>query len=360
MASKRSAASRWLVVATAVAVVGCYENADEPMPSAVVQGEFDIGTAIVGQEIRHEFLVHNHGTADLVLGEPQLTSSLDDATVTCTLTRQTIPPGAFATGLLVMVPQEPSELFQRGVSISTNDPQHGQISVRGNGVVAPLIHVQPEDWLISSQAQLDMAVSGTVHSVAREFVVTKCEHPRLRCTVTPLDPAAKDELRAKSAYAMRVEFTDESYVGTFDETLVIETDTCPPHSLKVRGYRLGPIRFVPPRGANASWSRPKLRLSFGSFPAKDGADATVLAHIRRSDADFNVRSVVVESPLVEVTAVERVEDSSDMFHVLAIKIQVVPGGRPQARTQGNPVSIVIRTTHPRAREIHLSTTFVSR
>lgn len=92
---------------------------------------FDFGTLRPGGAVQKEFLVHNHGRAELVIE-----SLVSSCGCTAALTdSKTVKPGASTVlRLTLTAPDEPGRL-EKSLLVKSNDPAHRTVEVKVEAVV---------------------------------------------------------------------------------------------------------------------------------------------------------------------------------------------------------------------------------
>jgi hypothetical protein len=103
-----------------------------PAPRIVIEpSRFDFGTLRPGGAVQKEFLVHNHGRAELLIeslvSTCGCTAALTDST--------TVKPGASTVlRLTLTAPDEPGRL-EKSLLVKSNDPAHRTVEVKVEAVV---------------------------------------------------------------------------------------------------------------------------------------------------------------------------------------------------------------------------------
>jgi Protein of unknown function (DUF1573) len=103
-----------------------------PAPRIVIEPmRFDFGTLRPGGAVEKEFIVHNHGRAELVIE-----SLVSSCGCTAALTdSKTVKPGASTVlRLRLTAPDDPGRL-QKSLLVKSNDPAHGTVELKVEAVV---------------------------------------------------------------------------------------------------------------------------------------------------------------------------------------------------------------------------------
>ena len=108
--------------------------AASPAPRIVVQpASFEFGTVKAGKAVEKEFLIHNHGRADLVIE-----SVVSSCGCTAALTdSKTVKPGGSTPLRVTLTAPEESGRLQKSVLLKSNDPAHPTVEVKIEATIAP-------------------------------------------------------------------------------------------------------------------------------------------------------------------------------------------------------------------------------
>ncbi|MCI0332128.1 MAG: DUF1573 domain-containing protein [Planctomycetes bacterium] len=345
------------------------ENAVQP-PAAqgetaarieVVEPRFNFGKMERGRERSHEFVIRNVGTAPLKLRVGQTSCK-------CTLgevTGDAIGPGESTHVRLEWSAQSDRGPFRQTAMLHTNDPRQPDVELTIEGEIVGATGVEPPDFMFDKLA-VDESRSAEVYVMAMlqdELTVDSAEltdeHSRDKFDVR-IEPVERDELPNKSARdGVRITLTakPDLPVGRFNQFLTLNTNLKEGEKLHIPviGSVVGDISVH-----GTGWLENEGVLVIGKVESSKGRKARVNLAVRGENAEdvtFEVGSV--DPPELKVTIGEPMRLKATLVRV-PVEIEVPPGTRSMARlatAQGEEAKIVLKTTHPKIKELSMGVRF---
>lgn len=346
-------------------------EAEEPVPSktgphpkaVLSEKTYDFGVMAAGTSQKHTFVVRNEGEAPLRLGKPETTCQ-------CTISeaaRDAIPPGGEGTITLEWKPFGPTQNFDKGAVIRTNDPKQPKLTLAVVGQVDTLLRIEPEgNWDVGDIGEaLPEGLSGYLFSrILDRFEVTSIT------TTSPLvafeaEPVAKAELRKgeKSAYRLRAKLAPGLPAGRLFETVTLKTDAGDPEVGEIKfnfvGMRKGPVQILALPGTK--WSANTWSVDLGRFPAAQGKSAAVSLFVSDmpEGREMTFSDVQVGDPFVSVDLVRDAAFAAPNRQRYVLTFAAKPGGPVVTRKDKGAVKIEAKTNHPALPSMKFTVQFIS-
>ena len=327
----------------------------------VDEPSFDFGQMELGREKSHEFVIRNVGDAPLKL-------TVGPTSCKCTLSE--VQAGAIAPGESTTVKLEWSAKSDRGpfrqtATIHTNDPRRPDIELEIDGEIVDASGLQPTDFNFDKLA-VDESKSAEVYVMAMlqdDLTVNSAEltseDTRDKFDVK-IEPVERDKLPVNTARAgVRITLTAKQGlpIGRFNQYLTLNTNLKEGEKLHVPvfGRVVGDISV---HGNN--WREEEGVLLLGSVDSGKGRKERVNVVVRGEDAaDVKFEVGSVDPPELKVTIGEPKRLKATLLHV-PVDIEIPPGTRPMVRlatAQGEEAKIVLKTTHPKMKELAIGVRF---
>ncbi|MSR58266.1 MAG: DUF1573 domain-containing protein [Planctomycetaceae bacterium] len=329
-----------------------------PQPKAVFERtEFKFGIKESGDEGTIEFEIRNEGDAPLKM-------QMGNANCLCTvsnLDRNPIDPGRSAVVKLTWVPSSPTEAFEKGLEIRTNDPENQSIVLKISGKVVPPVIVAPERvWglreVVENQPSEMMVLIAS--PLAKQFSIASIESGSRAVSVTPEAITDPEELAAAgslSGYRLKIIAQPVGPVGAFSVPVKVRTDLKTKKTGEmividalVTGHRRGPIRI---RGLE--WAETYSSVSLGQFDSKVGKTVTLSLMAKDEPSEGLQFTEIVCDPDFMKVKLERDESYQQAPRRYHLTIEYPPGSPRAYRRDVNPGRIKIKSNHPAAPEINL-------
>lgn len=327
----------------------------------VDQADHNFGTMEQGRTKSHTFVLRNVGTAPLTL-------HVLGTSCKCTVgqvTEKPIPPGESGTVTLEWTARVGSGPFRQTASIQTNDPLSSQIELAVHGDVTEAEGIEPSEFMFntipvgeekSAQVYL-MAMLQDDLSVSEPHLLDPLTADKFDIKVEPIAQAELPNPKAKAGVRITLTAKRELPVGHLHQWLVLKTNLKDGEQLEipVSGRVVGDIDV---RGI--SWNEEQGALLLGRVKSSEGKQETINLLVRGPEAEsvkFDVASTDPPELKATVGAPKRLRE--DFVHV-PLTIEVPIGTRPMVRTdtaQGEAGRIVLRTTHPKIKELVISVRF---
>jgi hypothetical protein len=344
---------------------------DGPHPKLVCDDvRFEFGRMELGTERSHTFEIHNKGEADLVMktGTP---------TCKCTqfeLEKSVLKPGESGKIFLTWKPVSESPDFSQRAPIYTNDPDlhPDPFWIEIEGFVTSVVTTQPEQvWSVGVIADGEPTrFEGLVFSrLFEEFKIADmtCSDPKVAFSMSPMDEEQLKQEDAKCGYVVALEVPSDVAVGKYRHELSfrVETDEDDEaheredYKLGIKGHKYGPIEFLPTFGVH--YEKSNSYVDMGEFSAEEGKEIKMLVFVSSDEGDpaFEVTDIEVNPSFVDVKMVEDTKYRVKNRKRYELKLNVPAGSPRGAREAVHAAKIVIRTNHPRAREVQFRMGFVA-
>lgn len=336
-----------------------------PHPKAVVpETVHDFGIMKMGDSGKHTFVVRNEGEAPLRLGKPRTTCQ-------CTVSeaaKNAIPPGGEGTITLEWTPAAPTEAFDKGAFISTNDPKMPEIRLAVMGRVDPLVVMDPSGTWDAGVVSGDTPIEVTGYVYSRLMDDLKIEsiestNPLLTASTEPASVEKLEEHEAKSGFAIDATVAPGVPVGKFDEKLTVKTNATDEEfrefEIRIVGTRHGPIQILPTPGVE--WNPEALAIDLGRFPASEGAKAKVSMFVSGLPEGEELKFETIEASEPYVGLELRRDETFDIPNRQRYELTfVVEPGAPAVTHRGRgSVEVAVTTNHPDAKSMKFYVQFLS-
>ena len=217
-------------------------------PQLVLQGPvYDFGTMETNSTGRHEFALANQGDQPLVLQRGK--SSCGCCTCVCDAflpEPNEIPPRASGRVVLQWKIQQYTGDYQQSTTLSTNDPQCPEVTLRVTGRITPTLRVAPAQLVLTRVPAGQPAVGEVrlygyraqpLKILGHDFTdPSQAEFFRVSCQELTPDQIAAEPL-ARSGCLLRVEVQPRLATGPFQQWIVLKTniDSAPTVEIPVQG-----------------------------------------------------------------------------------------------------------------------------
>jgi len=341
-----------------------------PHPKLVCEKNlFEFGNMELGTERSYTFEIRNEGEADLVMktGTP---------TCKCTqfeLSKPVLKPGESGKIFLTWKPVSESPDFAQRAPVHTNDPNFfpEPFLLEIEGSVTKVVTIRPEEvWDLGVIADSQPTkFKGAVFSrLFDDFKLSdlKCSSPNVSTSIVPMDKEQLEREGGRSGYVVTLEVQPDVAVGRFSQELSFRVETedaeatsaRDPITLELTGRKYGPIEFVPTFGVR--YEKAHSYVDLGEFYAAKGKEVKLLAFISCDEGtEFAVTDIEVNPSFLDVKMVEDKKFKIKNRKRYELIISVPPGSPRGTYEAKNSAQIVIRTNHPRGKEVKLRSGFVS-
>lgn len=332
-----------------------------PHPKAVItETSYDFGRIPTEQVSSHVFVIRNEGEAPLKLklGEPtcQCTTGL--------LTNNVVAPGDSAEITLRLKEAfkpafVPTQEFDQGVEVFTNDPEHKSIPLRIQATVLTRFGVLPSTtWNMQTIKETQPTeFQGSVGSGIFKFQILELRALHEKASVR-WEPMSEEELaknQFESGYNVTVVVPPDMPLGVFNFTLLLKTD-CPSDreavpvqmEIGVTGVRHGPLRLLGP-----DWREDYSAVSMGTFSADEGKKSVLTVFVlNENEQVMEISDVQCDPPELKVSL-----KHDDAYAGKAKKYFLTleyPAGSPRTkRHDPDPATVKFKTNHPLAPTVEL-------
>lgn len=337
-------------------------QSDEDAPRVQLDSpHFNFGMMQRGTSKSHDFVIKNVGTAPLRLkvGQTSCKCTLGD------VSEKPIAPGESTHVRLEWSAKSDRGPFRQTAHVITNDPLNSQLELSIEGEVVETSGVMPPD-LMFDKVTAGESKSAEVYVMAMLQDELKVSDAELSDPTTRdkfdvrIEPVERDELPNSSAKnGVRITLTAKPGlpVGRFDQWLSLRTNLPEAEKLEIPviGRVVGDISVH-----GIGWNEEQGVLMIGRVKSSEGKKTKVNVVVRGPDAKgvkFEVQSV--DPAELNVIIGEPKQYKPTLLHI-PMEIEVPAGTRPMVRldtAQGDEGRIVLKTTHPRIKELVLGVRF---
>lgn len=327
----------------------------------VDQTTYDFGTMQQGTKKAHRFVLKNTGAAPLTFRVGHTTCKCTAAVVS----NDAVPAGGAGEVTVEWTARSDSGPFRQTATIETNDPLNSKVDLTILGEVTDAKNVEPRELAF------DAITSGEEKS-AEVFVMAMLQDDLTVTDPEFSDPATRDKFdvsivpvaladlpnpKAKAGVVITVTAKPGLPIGRFSQWLAVKTNLPDAEHLEIPmiGRVVGDIAV---RGLG--WNEEQGVLLMGNVKSSEGKQEALNLMVRGADPK-EVKFEVVSSdpPELQVSIGEAKPIREGLFSV-PLKIEIPIGTQPMVRTdtaQGDAGRIVLKTNHPKIKELVLSVRF---
>jgi hypothetical protein len=335
---------------------------DVSAPRVVVdESDFNFGTMQEGRRKSHTFMFKNVGAAPLTLKVGQPTCKCTVGSVT----EGPIPPGGSGSVTLEWTAVTGSGPFRQSAPVTTNDPLNSSIQLTVHGEVTQAEGIEPREFafdtipfgesktaevFVLAMLQGNLAVSNPQLSNA-------ATRDKFDVKIVPVEAADLPNPKAKSGVLVTLTAKPGLPIGRINQWLALSTNLEDGEHLEIpiSGRVVGDISV---RGL--SWNEEQAMLLMGSVKSSEGKQERLNLFVRGADPEtFKVEIAPSDPPELIATVGEPKKLSDELFSV-PLTVEIPIGTRPMIRTdtaQGEAGRIVLKTTHPKVKELVLGVRF---
>ncbi len=337
--------------------------ASGPQPKVQVDSEeFVFGKIERGSVVEHKFRFTNAGGYPLVLENGGTSCGR------CTLLdfkKQSVPPGGTVEVTVRYDADIDTPHFRQGATVLTNDPERPRVQLSIEGDIASTYHLLPDRITLSSvpvseSTPTSFLLLGTGEGVeVKSWELTDASTAEFfdvqLLTLTAEELSGKD---AKSGIKVAITVKPGLPLGTFQQTIRLHTNlsTHPTLEVPIQGQVTSDITV-----AGQGWESNRSILHFGHVTSRTGIKRALLVVIHgpyRQDVKLEVESVTPS--FLKVSLGEPASKNNGAVIHVPLEVEVPPGS-PAANhlgsEQGKRGEVVLRTTHPLAKQMKFSVEF---
>lgn len=312
------------ILALALAFAGAAFGQSNPMPKLVIEKtEFNAGEIKAGEELKHDFVVKNEGTADL-----QILNVLPSCGCTASDFTKVIAPGKEGKISLTVHTTGFSGALSKYADVLTNDPQRAKFTLTLNMIIAtsgPPVGRQVGQFIIgpSDHYQADIP-----RGTSAETGIIIYNNGTLPVNITKVIPGGEafsvrlDTLEGGKRYLLNIKSDPNLAIGDHKQVVKLVIDGGQPAELPIN-LDLG---ISPPVYAN-----PK-EIKFGMLPVSQaGYDISSVAKFiwlrQTRGGGLQIKKMSATLPFIKVT-VEAEENAGATFRVkigFDQNVKVTPG-----------------------------------
>jgi hypothetical protein len=322
-----------------------------PVPKVEIEGTLvhEFGPMTTQKSGTHKWAVHNRGDGDLHLW-------LSGSTCVCTVaklkaegSKEVVTPGGSTEIEVKWDTKDMVGEFAKNVTIATNDPRRPEFKLNVHGTVHnPVIVLPPPE-----QNAISLGVISNDEPTKTSLAVFSPNRPELKLTkivtskpelitiqTVPLSKTELAQLKATGGYRLNLEIKPGLPQGTLREELIIQCDhpDQPRLQYTLTGTVTGPISVMP------------ASLSMVVVSGKKG-DKSVLNLLVREGRSTSF-TIAHKPEKVDVTLEPNETPSLKGRYRLTV---TVPPGSPAFQVDDE---IVLRTDHPRVKELRIPVSVV--
>jgi hypothetical protein len=333
-------------------------SAGSSRPRVLVdKDEHDFGPFEVGVTGRHEFVLTNAGDGPLALSQSKSTCGC----CTCVCTTQLPDPATIApgkTGKLTMtwVSKMYKGPFRASVTLSTNDPERPEVTLRVAGRFGSSVQAVPPD-LVLTRVATDRPTTGEFRlfayldqplKIAAWHWADAATAKHFEAAFAPLTAEQlREEHGAKSGYRVRVSVQPGLPAGTIGQQLIVKTGfpSVPTVTIPVKGLAVGDVS-IDARG----WDAQRSILSVGVVASRQGGEWPLTIVVRGAHAkDAKIGPVWVSPEWLQVELGNSVQDAGGRLSQTRLIVRIPPATSPASYLgpeQSDLGRIVVGTSHP--------------
>lgn len=339
-------------------------NQAKRRPRLVVEGDdtFDFGIMSRNERRSHDFQIHNHGDAPLVI-------RFLDKTCQCTdiaISKPQIPPEESGTITLTWQPSSFNPEFEQTARFQTNDPGRIELDLTVKGKVQQVVQASPREVNVNNMSLTEgRDVSFNVFGYRdADLEITKLVwlNPEIQeffeADYRALEPTELEaETGALAGFQVNITVKPGLEPGRFDQTLRVQLnkEDLGPKDVPIRGSVVGNIRI----GGRGYDGRKQL-WDLGTLPGSEIHERELWVFVtgdNKAEVEMKIKSLEPDDVLE--AEIQPPKDASKVArHTLVLQI------RPQTGVvnrlgyqQGDLGEIVLETTDPTAPEIRIPVAF---
>lgn len=337
------------------------EPVEEKHPRvAVEETKHDFGFLDAAEECAHRFTIRNEGDAPLMLERGPTTCK-------CTLSHladKPIPPGASAEIRVASKTEGKVGFFSHSATIYTNDPDRSSVRLTITGTIRTFLGSSPEKLSFAEirkgQSQSGEAILYSQVWPEFEIAEVKPSLEGITWEVEPADPAALEELNARSGYKLHVTIPpDLPESGLFWESLAITatSNKAEKEEDAERTYEFQITGKVPARITMYGRNLMSFKLlDIGTVSRGKQKREIVSMKVQDDHRNLQIKKITAAPEFldVRVTPYSPEKDDLGLYRVEVI----VPADAPVCNFMGtSPGEIEIETDHPNIPVLRLKVQF---
>jgi len=328
----------------------------------VDQEVFDFGVMERGATRSHAFLITNRGDYPLEL-------RAGSTSCKCTIAKfdeRTVAPGETTEIVLEWTTRDVGSTFREIAPIFTNDRRRRRLDLTVQGRLVQTLRLDPSDILFGKiPVDVEKTVEVRLFSYRKDNLEIQdskfddlATSQLFDVAFEPIPPDRLSDPDAKSGVLISLTAKPGLPIGPFRGRLELTTNLGAQDTLKVffQGQVASDISVVGP-----GWNDQRGMLSIGRVKSSAGAKRKLTLFIRGdSPAAIQFEAAETSPDFLRVTFGEKTEIRRGRVVKLPLTIEIPPGVDPINRLgtqQADPGQILIRTNHPRARQLRLLVRF---
>jgi len=314
--------------------------------------EFEFGAMAPNEERTHKFQIKNTGDAPLHLAKGRYQCKCTMPTMKKGEVRN-VAPGEVTEIEMTWKPLAPDSMFMKTVDIWTNDPDHPKLQFSVKGSVVPHIVAEPSSYSLGlMRNEVGGEFDGYVASATDAFEVleTTSDNPQITATTELLTgDAIPGELKqAKTVFRVKGKIAPSDKIGNVTGMLTIKTNldahkevTCP-----VNAQFTGPFSIL-----GFGWDQSKTSLDVGRVEIAQGKTTKFAWFLPKSDAEFVLTSMEAKPNVAKLTVTKDAKFSSVDRDKYDLAVEILPGAPKGEFNITRPVTVSVKTNHPRVPEL---------
>ena len=326
---------------------------------SVVNGTtHDFGTMEKNTEKEHIFIFKNIGDAPLKL-------SVGKTTCKCTLSQladEFLQPNDITEVTLSWKPNSYAVSFSQQAEIETNDPATPVVFLSVSGRVIQKLRPVPETLTFhkvsaneTAQQEIDLFAYGaeTFEILSHQWQEPEyAEFYDLKINEMPAEVLSEED-GATAGKRLTVQIRPGLPLGPIYQKLKLKTDVADAEEMEIPflGSVVSDITVMSP---SDKFRDDLLLLTLGLIKQSEGASVKLFLIVKgpyREETEITLDTIDPES-VMQVTLGEK--KITDSIHMIPLTIKIPPGSQTVNRLgtdQGKTARIVLKTTHPHAKEV---------
>jgi hypothetical protein len=349
---------------------------DTPIKQAVAdvaEPTFRFGKMERGTSMRHDFQIHNHGTAPLSV-------SFLSHTCKCTLVQlngkavaegdgDSIEPSGEGIVTLEWVAKTPAGPFRHGATFATNDPKQSRIEFTVEGDVVESSTLYPPNIYFNSvregetreeQVTVLSYLEPEVQILSHELSLPDELQRRVQVRVESLEADQLPDPEAEAGARVTLVLDAGGTLGPFYGNLELVTNLAKAQKLTVpvSGVIKGDISVY-----GRGWRGEAGLLKLGAVASAEGAQVPLNVMVRGEHAANIEMTVQSVSPPALRATLGVPQERNDRLVQIPLTVEIPKGTRPMVHVgedQGGEGEIVLHTNHPTTPEFKLRVQFAVR
>lgn len=312
----------------------------------------EFGAMAPNEEKSHKFKIRNTGDAPLKLAKGRYQCKCTMPTMKKGEVRE-IAPGEETEIEMTWRPLAPDSMFMKTVDIWTNDPDHPKLQFSVQGSVVPHIVAEPSSYslgLLRNESGGDF--TGYLVSSTDKFEILEngSDNPQITATVelVPADEIPGDFKEAKTLYRIKGKVSPSDKIGNVSGMLTFKTnlESHQEVTAPVSAQFTGPFMIL-----GFGWDQSKTSLDVERVEVAKGKTKKFSWFLPKMEEEFQLTSVEAKPNIARMTVTKDKAFSAVDRDKYDLEVEILPGAPKGEFNLTKPVSVTVKTNHPRVPEL---------